>query len=322
MWKRRLIAFIAAFVLTFGATAMWSADTNERDGDADVNLLEDSGAEAGESHQKKKGGNKVARVFAAPFKAFGKLFKGKDDNKLRRMSEKDAAKFESVAVARTENNRSTSSEVRPTRSAPEHLAAGRAFLISGRLNDAIAELSTAASLDPKLAEAHNLLGVAFDRKGLINLAKESYQRAVKADPNNAQILNNLGFSLYKNGNYRAAIDRLKRALKLAPQDERALNNLGLALCRIGKFDEAHENFTRAGGELKGSLNTGKMLDRLRRDDEAIKYYEKARRVDPDNTFALRRLADLYQRVGQVEKSRAARMALALPGDPPVAFFAK
>ena len=42
------------------------------------------GSDAGDVNEngevtKKKGGNKVARIFAAPFKAFGKLFKGKDD---------------------------------------------------------------------------------------------------------------------------------------------------------------------------------------------------------------------------------------------------
>jgi Tfp pilus assembly protein PilF len=319
MWKRRFVAFLMAFVLTLGASAMWSAGTVERDGDPDVNLIEDSGAEAGGVSEKKKGGNKVARVFAAPFKAFGRLFKGKGDNKLQRMTEKDSAKFESVAVARVENNRELSRQItEPGRSAKEHLAAGRSFLIQGRLNDAIAELSTATSLDGKLAEAHNLLGVAYDRKGLIDRAKDSYERAVKAEPNDAQILNNLGFSFYKNGNYRAAIDRLKRALKLAPNDERVLNNLGLALCRMGKFEEANEHFTRARGELTGSLNTEKMLDRLGREEEAVKYYEKARRLDPDNSFALRRLSDLYHRIGKPEKAQAARLALALPGNPPLA----
>lgn len=322
MWKRRFVAFLVAFMLTMGVSAMWSAGTNERDGDADVNLIEDSGSEAGDASEgKQKKGNKVARVFAAPFKAFGKLFKGKD-NKLQRMTEKDVEKFETVAVARVENKRDSSDQIGPTRSAKEHLAAGRSFLLSGRLNDAIAELSTAASMDPQLAEAHNLLGIAYDRKGLIDRAKQSYERGVKAAPQDAQILNNLGFSFYKNGNYRAAADRLKRAVKLAPNDERALNNLGLALCRLGKFEEAYEYFSKAGGPLTGSLNTAKMLDRFGRDDEAIKYYEKARTVDPDNAFALRRLADLYRRTGKHEKAQAARMALALPGNPPLAFNGK
>jgi tetratricopeptide (TPR) repeat protein len=128
---------------------------------------------------------------------------------------------------------------------------------------------------------------------------------------NADTLNNLGFSFYQNGNYRAAVDRLKRAAKLAPTDERILNNLGLAYCRLGKIDEAYKAFTRATDPLNGNLNTAKMLERFGREDDAIRYYEAARTIDPNNTIALRRLADLYQRTGRASESEAARAALAL-----------
>ncbi|CAN5710848.1 hypothetical protein BH18ACI4_BH18ACI4_11490 [soil metagenome] len=315
MQKRRLVAILIAFILTIAVTALWSAATLERDGDPDANMIEDTGSVAGEGNEngevtKKKGGNKVARIFAAPFKAFGKLFKGKDD-RLQRMTENDAAKFESVGVARVDDARYPDArKVSTSGSAKEHLESGRAFLQDGRINEAISELSTAASLDPRLGQAHSLLGVAYAQKGLQDRANDSYARAVKAQPEDAQTLNNLGFSLYQNGNYRAAVDRLKRAARIAPRDERILNNLGLALCRVGKFEEAYKNFARAGGELTGNLNIAKMLERFGRDEEAIKYYEGARRVDPHSSIALRRLADLYRRIGRIEESQAASNALA------------
>ncbi|HEY5446782.1 MAG TPA: tetratricopeptide repeat protein, partial [Pyrinomonadaceae bacterium] len=191
----------------------------------------------------------------------------------------------------------------------EHLAAGREYLMSGRINEAVTELSTAASLDPKLSEAHNLLGVAYDQKGLAERAQDSYKRAIQVEPEDPETLNNLGFSFYQNGNYRAAVDRLKRAARLAPTDERILNNLGLALCRLGKFDEAYKSFARATGPLTGNINMARMLERFGREDDAIKYYEAARQIDPNNTFALRRLADLYDRVGKPVESQSARTAL-------------
>jgi hypothetical protein len=76
--------------------------TLEREGDADANFLEDSGSEAGvegaetPTVSKKKEGNKVARIFKAPFKAFGKLFGRKDDSKLQRMTEEDAEELRMV----------------------------------------------------------------------------------------------------------------------------------------------------------------------------------------------------------------------------------
>jgi Tfp pilus assembly protein PilF len=311
MSKRRLLAIFIAFVLTVAASAMWSASTTEREGDADANAIEDSGSAAGSAGEHKKGGNKVVKIFAAPFKAFGRLFSHNDDNKPRRMTEKDAEKFESVGVSRVDDSRTPEpKKLALANSAREHLANGRSYLLNAQLNEAITELSTAVSLDPKLTEAHNLLGVAYDKKGLSGRAKDSYERAVKVEPEDAQTLNNLGFSLYQNGNYRAAVDRLKRAVKLAPTDERILNNLGLALCRLGKFEDAYKHFARAAGPLMGNINTARMLERFGRDDDAIKYYEDARRIDPGSTFALRRLADLYKRTGRVEQSQSASNALA------------
>ncbi len=312
MKKRRIIAVVIAFVLTIAATAMWSASTIEREGDPDAIVLEDSGSEAGVDQPKKKGGNKVVKVLAAPFKAFGRLFgRGNDENRVQRMTEKDAERFETVGVTRIEDARSNATKIdTSSASAREHLDAGRQYLLEGRYSEAISELSTAVSLDPKLTEAHNLLGVAYDKKGFGERAKDSFERAVKLEED-ADTLNNLGFSLYQNGNYRAAVDRLKRAAKLAPNDERILNNLGLAYCRLGKVDEAYKAFTRATGPLTGNLNTAKMLERFGREDDAIHYYEAARQIDPNNTFALRRLADLYQRIGRTTESDAARVALAI-----------
>ena len=312
MNKRRVIAILIAFILTIGVTAMWSASTISREGDPDAIVLEDSGVEAGNAEQPKKKGNKVVRVLTAPFKAFGKLFGGGDDtNKITRMTEKDAERFESVGVTKIEDARNPAVK-RDTSSASarEHLEIGRQLLLDGNYGDAVSELSLAVSLDPKLSEAHNLLGVAYDKRGFAERAKDSFERAVKTDED-ADTLNNLGFSFYQSGNYRAAVDRLKRAAKLAPTDERILNNLGLAYCRLGKIDEAYKAFARATGPLTGNLNTAKMLERFGREDDAIRYYEAARQIDPVNTLALRRLADLYQRVGRASESEAARAALQL-----------
>ena len=313
MSKRRIIAVLIAFVLTIAASAMWSASTDEREGDPDAIVLEDSGSEAGSADQpRKKGGNKVVKVLAAPFKAFGKLFgRGNEKDKIYRMTEKDAERFESVGVTRVEDARTTTTKKETASgSAREHLEVGREYLLEGRYNEAISELSVAVSLDAKLTEAHNLLGVAYDKKGFGERAKESFERAVKLEED-ADTLNNLGFSLYQNGNYRAAVDRLKRAAKLAPADERILNNLGLAYCRLGKIDEAYKAFARATGPLTGNLNTAKMLERFGREDDAIRYYEAARQIEPNNTIALRRLADLYQRVGRAAESEGARADLAV-----------
>src|SRR2546423_4252806 len=309
MRKRTILAIIIAFVLCFGATAFWSAETTGRDGDPDANIIESNGAQVGKSSH---GGNKIGRVVTAPFRAIGRLFgRGGDNNRVQRMTEQDAARFESAGALRVTDARSPapanpSAEV----TARDHLATGRALLQTGRTNEAIAELSLAASLDPHLSEANNLLGVAYDRKGMGERARDAYEHAMHESPEDAQTLNNLGFSLYQNGNYRAAVDRLKRAARLAPTDQRILNNLALAQCRLGKFDDAFKNFSRAGGELTGRLNTAAILERMGRDEDAIKYYEAALRLEPNSSISLRRLAELYKRVGRTEDAESTRRQLA------------
>lgn len=311
MRKRTIIAFIVAVVLTVGMSALWSAQTYLRNGDPDANTIEDNGSEAGQSVEKKKG-SKLGKIFGAPFRAVGRLFRGNDDDKIKRMTEKDAEKFESSAAYRVEDARSEVKvkTVSANSTARDHFASGRALFMNGRLNEAIGELATAVSLDPGLTEAHDLLGIAYDRKGLSDRAREEFEKAIHNSPEDAQTLNNLGFSLYQNGNYRAAVDRLKRAAKLAPNDERILNNLALAQCRLGKYDDAYKNFARAAGPLEGHLNLATMLERLGRDEEAIKHYEGALGYKPNSVAALRRLVDLYEHTGRARQATDARVALA------------
>jgi Flp pilus assembly protein TadD len=311
MFTRRVVTLIAALVLALSAAAIWGVEGDERDGDTDTNVVATSGAQAGAQAgaPKKKGGG-FFKIFKAPFKAVAHLF-GKDDPKIARMTEKDAARFESAPVVRVEDSTTPRKEAPDDddQSARACLARGRALLEEGRLNEAIAELSRAASLDPHLSQAHSLLAVAYDRKGLHDRAKESYERAVDVNNHDPEALNNLGYSLYLNGNYRAAVDKLKRAARLAPADARILNNLALAQSRLGKFDDAYRNFARAGGEFNGHANVAALLIRLGRDDRAAEHLEAARRIQPDAANVLRQLAELYERIGDKAKADEARQAL-------------
>jgi Flp pilus assembly protein TadD len=314
MSMRRVFVIFIGFVLMVSLSALWAAEGDEREGDTATNVVATAGAEAGSAASEaapKKKGNRFARFFKAPFKAVGRLIGGGgDDQKLARMTEKDAANFESVGVIRVEDR----DHRRPAAtgvggSARDHLDRGRVLLEAGELNEAIAELSRAASLDPTLGQAHSLLAVAYDQKGLRERARDSYARAVEVNESDAQALNNLGYSLYLSGNYRAAVDRLKRGARLAPKDERILNNLALAQCRLGKYDDAYKSFARAGGEYSGRINIASMLVRAGHEEKAIEHLEAARRLEPAATGVLQQLADLYERNGKRDKADEARTAL-------------
>ncbi|MCA1630717.1 MAG: tetratricopeptide repeat protein [Acidobacteria bacterium] len=317
MRYRSINATLIAFALVLTVTAFWSATSTNPDGDDAANVIAADGSKVGAAEDTpttdgaKKKGNRFARFFKAPFKAVGKLFGGGDDDKMRRLSEKDVARFESSPLQRVDDARTPAAkdiDRSGGETARDYLERGRALLAEGRLNEAITELTRAAALDRKLSQAHSLLALAYDRKGLKDRARESFERAAD-DSHDAQALNNVGYWLYENGNYRAAVDKLKRAARYAPSDERILNNLALAQARLGKFDDAYRSFARARGEFDGHMNAAALAERVGRDSAAIEHYEAARKIQPSSEIALRRLADLYLRNSRADDAARARQSL-------------
>jgi tetratricopeptide (TPR) repeat protein len=272
-----------------------------------------------------KSENGFVKVLKAPFKAIGRLFGAgkKDDDKLQRLSRKDVKKFESVGTARVVDARTTGFETPAAAqtsenaaplnpalsSAQENLERGRTLLNEGNINDAIAVLSTAATSDPKLHEAFNLLGVAYEAKGMRDRAFESFEKALKADDDNGEYLNNLGYLHFKNGDNDKAAKYLKRAVKVAPQSQRYWNNLGLVQAQRAKFEDAYDCFVRAVGEYQGHINVANRSQSMGYDKVAIKHLEQARVLRPATAETLLRLVVLYKRTGNDELAAEANKAL-------------
>lgn len=257
--------------------------------EAEIAALDAAAAKAVEDAAKSEDrGNTFVRVLKTPFKAIGRLFGGgkkKDDGKPQRLTEKDVKQFKSAPGPRLINVTNVDKPAAEIAAlvdgegdgdAKTQLDRGRVALNKGQLNDAIAALSKAASLDDKNAEAHSLLGVAYQFKGLPDRAKSEFEAALKLDRKNAQILNNYGYLLYLTGEYKDALEQLAKAEKLAPNDARILHNLALAQSQLGKYDEAYKTFVRAGGEVYGRLNIANRLQLAGRTGEAIKYFEAAK----------------------------------------------
>jgi Tfp pilus assembly protein PilF len=135
-------------------------------------------------------------------------------------------------------------------------------------------VNAAIKLDPKNAEAHNLLGVAYEAKGMRQWALKSFETAVRYDSNQAAFLNNLGYLHLKNGEYDSAAKYLKRAVKISPQQQRYWNNLGLVEVQRENFDEAYNCFAHAVGEFEATWLANRLQTRSY-DSQAIKHLELA-----------------------------------------------
>lgn len=276
-----------------------------------------------------KNGNAFVRALKAPFKAIGRIFGAgkKDDNKLHRLSEKDVKKFETAPTVRVVDANLVSTpeakgmkthaapdtaEPRATKeeenklSARQKVARARNLIDANNINAAFEELNSATSLDPKNAEAHNLLGIAYESKGMRQWAFKSFEAAVRYDSDQAEFVNNLGYLYFKNGDFDKAAKYLKRAVKLAPDQQRYWNNLGLAQVQREKFDEAYLCFARAVGEFEGHMNLANRLQTLGYENEAIKHLELARKLQPTSKEILVRLISLYKRAGKADLAEEAR----------------
>ena|ERR1041385_5889435 len=322
MWKRSLIVALLTLVLVTSAVPIRPVSgvlmTPE-----EVATLDATSRDMERSQS--KGDNAFVRVLKFPFKAIGRLFGAgkKDDNAPQRLSRKDVKKFESVGTSKVVDARTSGSDqtaaVQPAENAPtidprlasaqENLERGRTLLNSGNINDAIACLSTAASMDPKLHEAQNLLGVAYEAKGMRDRAFESFAKALKADEHNAEYLNNIGYLYYKNGDYDKAAKYLKRAVKTAPELQRYWNNLGLVQAQRANFDDAYDSFVRAVGDYEAHINVANRSQAMGYDKTAIKHLEQARVLRPATAEMLLRLAVLYKRTGNTELAAEANAAL-------------
>lgn len=321
------LASLMALILLVALVSHPSVTTAEGYDWAALVAAEEAAAQAAENETaqetteapKKKSGNGFARALGAPFRALGCLFGGCNSKKkseqsaARKISEKDAATFETAKVTRVKDARTEASGSTPpvvlSQPVDVHLQKGRELLNTGNLNEAIAELTAAESADPKSAEVQNLLGVAYANKGMTDRALKAFETAIRADKDNAQYLNNYGFLLIKTSNFEAALKQLKRAAKLSPNDARIWNNLAVAQCRRGKFDEAYQSFVRAVGEYDGRVNMAAQLLAQGLGQEAIKHLEVAHSLRPDSIEVLTRLAGLYRMTGRITEAETARRNL-------------
>ena len=102
---------------------------------------------------------------------------------------------------------------------------------------------------------HNTHGVILERKGSTEEAVAALESGLAVDGAMPQLHKNLGDCLYRAGRYDEALDAYRRATSLAPE-------LG---------DDVY-------------LRTGNIHFRRQERDEAIRCWERALQLDPDNAI--------------------------------------
>lgn len=161
------------------------------------------------------------------------------------------------------------------RLAVAHLVRGRALLVQGRWEQAVAALRAAAELEPRSAESHLTLGAALSAGGRMRDAWEHHQRAYELAPEAPAVLVRVAGFLLDQGVLDMAMELYQRAAELG--STKALGGWIAVLERRGELQAAeavlalHPDVLRTTPRLR--ITAARLLRRLGRSDEALELLE-------------------------------------------------
>ena len=179
------------------------------------------------------------------------------------------------------------------------------YLGLNRVNDAIADLSRAVSINDKDPRYHMLLGDAYFANGNVENSYKSLQRALDLDPDNQEAILKLGEIAYYSRDYDRAMENLGKVTAKDPHNRTALFMKGFiyketgdtsnAITLLRKVCDIYPDYEPAFEEL------GVIYSELH-DPLALEYLNTAIRIEPQNTNALYALAMYHQELDHIEQA--------------------
>ena len=133
----------------------------------------------------------------------------------------------------------------------------------------------------------------WERRDDVPRAEADFRRILAIDADDVSALNALGYTLAdRTDRYREALELISRALAAQPDNAAIIDSHGWVLYRLGKPAEALSELRRAFTKQKDAeiaAHVAEVLWRLGQKDEAMKYFEESRRIEPDNRSLQRAL---------------------------------
>lgn len=193
--------------------------------------------------------------------------------------------------------------------AEDHYLRGMGFQRRAKISEALDEFKRALEEDPQHAGAHANLFFAFLTLGDFVKAEEHYRAAHRLDPRLHEIHHNLGILRTLQNRGREAEEAFRKALELNPFRAESHYLLGANLADGGQATEAEKRFRLAIENrpqfTDAHFQLGLLLQKQRRDAEAIGHFLKTLTVEDDRTpVCLYVLAHSYARLGKLDKAIA------------------
>lgn len=126
-----------------------------------------------------------------------------------------------------------------------HMNLGALMLSRLDAQDAIPVLRAAVRIDPKRADAQNMLGTALQSVGRLQEAIAQFRLALQVQPDYLNAHYNLASALVKSGHLPEAVEQFRPVIAAYPDDSHLQNQFGELLAEDGKTSEALVHFDRA-----------------------------------------------------------------------------
>jgi tetratricopeptide (TPR) repeat protein len=156
-------------------------------------------------------------------------------------------------------------------SAESHLLLGMTKFEAMEYPAAIADLTKAAEINPKLPDVYSYLGQAQMASGDMNAARQDFEKELANNPNDFESNVRLAVLLKQDGNYARAHELLDRALQVRPKDPGALYQVGATYLAAGDMDRARgvlESLVKqAPNFLEAHVSLAQVYYRLRRKED-------------------------------------------------------
>ena len=186
---------------------------------------------------------------------------------------------------------------------------------AGNVERAIRRLERAVQLDPQSAASYAGLAEAYYYKSRSNpdpqwlkLGNDYARRATSIDPYLATGHVSLGLMQMQGGDSAGALTEFNRALELDPKSASAHMWLATLYGRTGKKAEANQELERAAaldpGDWRIDLNLGVNAYGATQYEQAVQWWEKARKLEPDSSMVLQNLSAAYHMLGRDDDSAA------------------
>lgn len=193
-------------------------------------------------------------------------------------------------------------------SAGSIFSAGRALIVAGKVDEGIALVERATTIDPNFAESWILIATTFEDTDQTVRAETAARKALALSPNSARVHFILGNVIGYSGRIEEGSKHFEEAIRLEPGYYEPRVNLADHLIRAGKKSEAikllEEAIAITPRRAEAWKALGNILVNEQKFAEALRAFEHVAAVSPKTTIIQTQRGFCLYRVGKKDEAIA------------------